>query len=171
MHKSVPVPDHIGDHGRAWRCNRAAALRRLHWFRTPIDAVIADWIVEVPDASRSWHSYHIALLHLRPLRGVPAPVLYLPGATHELQVMALHAGADCAAAIAGHLLADRLPLAAATFAAQLVEPTDQAATIRTGTAIDLILSGDLDPESRAHWVSLFGRSMDLSAQPEGVDHG
>ena len=128
IHEPMPAASRINSRGKAWLCNRADALRS-HKIKPVFDAVIADWVVEVPQAHAIWHSYHVALMHLRPLRGQPPADLYVPDATHELCVFAMDPGQPRAPAVTGTGFAnDRL--IAGTFVAQLTSPTDAAATAR-----------------------------------------
>lgn len=149
--------DITGTHGTAWRCNRAAALAR-HRIKPHHDAIIADWIISVPGAHAVWHSWHVALMHLRPMRGTAPAQTRLPGATHELWVMALDPAAPHADAVQGRALPNHHHIATA-FAAQIIEPTDQAAIARIHATIALILNGDLHPLDQPRWIELFGDAM------------
>ena len=153
----MPPAAHTGTHGAAWRCNRPAALR-AHGIKPAHCPIIADWIVQRADSHAVWHSWHIALLHLRPLYDEDTPELILPGATHELCVTAMDPFAPRADAVQGRALANHHHIER-TFAAQITEPTDQAAITRIAATIDLIVQGTLNPESLTQWISLFGDAM------------
>lgn len=153
--------DKTGTHGRAWKCDHVALRRkrRKRRFTEVQDATLGVWIVERSDAHPAWHSYAIALMHLRPMAGFDDPVIHRKGATHELMVMALDPTRRRDHAVAGK----EFPayLTPANFAAQLAEPTDEAAITQIEAAIDLILAGELNPDTdaRRQWIALFGDHM------------
>ena len=157
MPEPMPPADRAGNHGVAWRCNRAAALRH-HRMKAHHDPVIADWIVTAPDAHDLVHSCHIALMHLRAVHARDAVQIAVPGATHELWVMALDPAAPRAAIVHGRAL----PLHhyfAQVFCAQIAAPDDPEAITRITAAIALILNGDLNPVDQPQWIELFGDAM------------
>lgn len=159
MSDIVTIPDKVGPYGRAWRCD-LDAFRAAHPAR--VDTTLASWIVEARWAHPLWHSYNIFLTHLRPTPGLPDATLYRSDATHELVLFAL----DPQQPREQQLRSSRPAwLTPANFAAQLAEPTDQAAIARVDASVDLVLSGELNPDTDAHmqWCALFGSSMVKSA--------
>lgn len=50
---------------------------------------VAAWIVHAPGQSPAWSHYLVSAVHLRDVDGAPAPVINVPGATHEVLVIAL----------------------------------------------------------------------------------
>jgi hypothetical protein len=150
------TPAHIGSHAQAWRCNRAAALRR---HKIALDPVIADWIVHVPGLHQAFHTIHIALQHLRPLHIGDRITRAVPGATHELWITALDPAHDHAATVQGAGHPHRVAYLAQLFAAQIVASDDPAAASRIAATIDLITTGDLNPLDQPQWIALFGDAM------------
>lgn len=151
-------PTMQGPHGRAWAVN-FEALRIKLGVKTEDDATLASWVVEAPWANPAWHSYWLALLHLRPMPGKRDTLIYLAGATHELWLYALDPTFARAPTIRGaerpHLLT---PL---NFAAQFVEATDRSAIERVRNAVGMITMGTLSPDTDyiRHWMQLFGDNM------------
>jgi hypothetical protein len=157
MVEIMPPPSKSDAHGRAWRIERERYLERVHPGK--VDATVEMWVIEAPWAHPVWHSYWAILMHLRPLEGVGDPKLYRPDATHELIIFALDPSKPRAATVDGRDGAYRLE--PANFAAQLVEPSDEAARTRVEGAIDLIIAGELNPDTDAmrQWTALFGDAM------------
>lgn len=53
-------------------------------------ATVACWWLDCPGQSPAWRHYLLAVVHLRPIEGQEhAPVVTVPGSTHELMVVAL----------------------------------------------------------------------------------
>jgi hypothetical protein len=52
-------------------------------------AVLRAVLLHRPDAHPIWHTYLVYIVHLRPLDGLPEPVLAFPDATHEIAIYAL----------------------------------------------------------------------------------
>lgn len=152
MLDNMPPAAHVGTHGAAWACNRAA--RR--------DPMIADWIVTAPSYHHLVHTCHIALIHLRSVPGQPAPAIAVPGATHELWVMAFDRAAPRHAIAHGHTLPGD-HYCAQIFAAQLIARDDETADARIAATIALIVNGDLNPVDQPQWVELFGDAMFVNA--------
>ena len=154
----MPPPDRDGTVGRAWNCDIVALRQRLN-VAAYDDATLAIWCVEAPWAHPLWHSYRVALVHLRPMRGGRETKFYRDGATHEFWVEALNPEKPRLPAIRGEESGKVLvPL---NFAAQLVEPSDEAARTRIEAAIDLMIAGELNPDTdaRRQWEALFGDAM------------
>ena len=176
--EAMPAADRTGTHGQAWHCNRPAALRQ-HRIKPHHDPVIADWIVSAPPAAAYHralrpdgshhlvHSCHIALMHLRAVHGQDAIEIAVPGATHELWVMAFDPLAPRDAIVHGRALPVH-HYYAQVFAAQIVAADDAAAIARVSAAIALILNGDLNPVDQPQWIEHFGDAM-IAGQDQ-ADH-
>lgn len=157
-------PIHTGFVGRYWRCNLVElrkAFRELYTGRA--DATLACWVLEAPWAHPVWSSYVVVLIHLRPIAGGKAPIIYLDGATHEMWLYALSQDAPREPAIRGR----ESPMAHAMnpkqFAAQFIEPSDEAAMARVEAALKEVCSGHPSPDSGHHhqleWAVRFGANM------------
>jgi len=156
----VAAPTLSMPHGKAWRMDLDAIRHRLKQ-PAETDAAVDAWLVEAPWAHPLWHSYLIILIHLRPMPGFEAPILYNPHATHEMHVCALDPAGD-----RDRLLAESIgyycrTLEPINYAAQIVEVTDDLARARVRKAVEMICRGDLSPDTdyRAQWIALFGDNM------------
>lgn len=162
-------PDVGGPAGRAWRMEMSAQYVRAGIPPGEM-ADVAAWIVEAPHAHPFWHSYVIMLQHLRPIaRGKPA-VLYLPEATHEMNVWALSPDRPREPMLHGGRLSLMEPR---NFAAQMVCASDEHAIIRVyETAIVPIVSGQLSPDTdfTRDWVARFGDNMMLDRPDRSGTH-
>ena len=158
----LPEPWLVGHLGRAWRCDLDAAKRNDG--RPDSTATIGMWVIEAKYAHPIWHSYILAICHLRPIEGVPPAVLAMHGATHEFWLAALDPekgsreklingtlpGRDGAVQILHHM----------NFSAQLVALTDpQAVGVMEATVRD-VCNGALNPDTdhRRAWIRRFGSS-------------
>ncbi len=146
-----------GAHGRAWRvdlddCYRAAGKARDE------GAEIAMWIVEARFAHPLWHSYWIELVHLRPFADKRPTKFYLEGATHEVWVYALDPNHSRDQMIRSGAVNALTPK---NFAAQFIEPSDEAAAERVQQAVRMICDGKLSPDTDfiRSWAALFGDNM------------
>lgn len=52
-------------------------------------ACLGSVLLHRPDAHPLWHSYQVSVVHLRPMVGVRDAAYTGPGATHEIQIIAL----------------------------------------------------------------------------------
>lgn len=52
-------------------------------------ASVASWLLRCPGQSPAWEHYALDVVHLREVPGAPAPVVSVPGATHEVILAAL----------------------------------------------------------------------------------
>lgn len=152
----MPPATKTGAHGRAWRAD-LSAMRKILNVDADADATLDSWVVETPWAHPFWHSYWIALVHLRPMPDARKTLIYRDDATHEFWVYALNPEEPRADALMGkaHFLTP------GNFAAQLAQPSDDAARAAIEGAVDLILSGELNPDTdaRRQWRALFGDAM------------
>lgn len=150
------APDKQGAAGRAWRVDLAAMTAALA-IPPEGSAILASWIVEAPWAHPMWHSYNLTLVHLRPMADARETFVYRDDASHELLLHALEPGHSREAMLRGR------PrwLTPANFGAQLVERSDTAAIARVEATVDLIIAGELNPDTdaRRQWVALFGDAM------------
>lgn len=158
QNNAMPPPQRIGKFGRAWLFEYETIRKKLG-VNPEDDATLGGWIVEAPWAHPIWHSYGIFLVHLRPLPDGRKTFRYREDATHEFWIYALDPAKPRAPILvgesSGHLLTP------VNFAAQLVEKSDGSAVSRIEGAIDLILSGELNPDTDAQrqWEALFGNAM------------
>lgn len=74
--------DLVGRAGRAWLSKDPGIAEHA--------TTIAAWILCAPGAHPAWSFYQVTLVHLRPVEGLPPPVLKRPGVEHEIAIMALH---------------------------------------------------------------------------------
>lgn len=147
---SVP-PTFESRWGKAWLCSDARRGEVPDW-----NGHVAGWIVEAPWANVMWHSYLVSVIHLRPIPGVRPPVIHLPGATHEMMVIALDPG--CArdpTVVNGDGAAFLTPL---NFVGQFIAEHDAAALERVERDVLEIVDGNLNPDtdSRASWIARYG---------------
>lgn len=52
-------------------------------------ATLATWWLECPGQSPAWSHYVLSIIHLRPIPGVKPAHVRVPGATHEVMLLAL----------------------------------------------------------------------------------
>lgn len=142
--------------GRAWRLDLDRVYTRNG---KPRLGHVASWLIEAPWAHPCWHSYSINLIHLRPLQGIPDPVIYLPGATHELWVHALDPNESRQEMMGTGIFRNLDPM---NFGAQIIAETDAAAVQRVEReAVLPICLGELSPDTDFlnAWTALFGDNM------------
>lgn len=152
-------PEVVGRFGRAWRCDLAAIRSRLPPGTLP-DAVVVHWVIEAPWSHQVVHSYSLMMVHLRHMMGRQPVQKLIPGASHEVCLQAIHPDAPRERFLTEP--ADpRAWIEPMTFAAQLAEPTDEAAASRVLRAVELVCGGRLSPHpshARA-WAEMFGDNM------------
>jgi len=155
--KVTIAPTKLGPAGRAWSVDLDTALLAAGFARAD-DATLSVWIVEAAWAHPLWHSYAIILVHLRPMPDGRETKLYRADASHEFWVYALNPEKPREAMIRTGRAQWLTPI---NFAAQLAEASDQAAITRIEGAIDLILTGELSPDTdfQHQWEALFGNAM------------
>jgi hypothetical protein len=164
----MAAPVLAGPHARIWRCDYAAGYRRqgIAPDLAATSAQIGEWLIEAPEAHPVWHSYFLSLMHLR-WNGQPGtdPIkFYLPCASHEMWLHALHPEGDRNALVAYGLPATfgaphvLVPL---NFTAQIVELSDRDAIVRIERALQEICNGELSPDTDhlSQWVKRFGNNM------------
>lgn len=143
-------PAMIGAAGRAWLLPKPT--KPSGW------AMVSVWLVEAPHAHPLWHSYLITIVHLRPEPGELDASIYLPGATHEMSVLALHPDMPRKPLLHGGPADYLTPV---NFAAQIIAADDAAATQRVEKAVRAICDGTLSPDTDyGHvWCQMFGDNM------------
>lgn len=155
MNDNLGPPTLTGPHGRAWLYSpenvAAIAQGRVH-------SGVAGWLVEAAWAHPVWHSYHLCVFHLRPTPKMTDPIIYLPGATHEILLAALDPEwmpTGMTDNPVPHMLVPH------NFAAQVIEPSDEAAAARLRRSVEEILTGALSPDTDffQEWVKRWGDNM------------
>lgn len=53
------------------------------------EACLAAWLIDAPGQAIAWRHYLLSVCHLRPVPGAGPAVIRIPGATHELLLIAL----------------------------------------------------------------------------------
>lgn len=151
--------DYRGPRGRAWLVDHAKMLVR-DGATVDEDATIGLWVVEASWAHPFWHSYAIALVHLRPIQGGTPAKISREGATHEFWVWALDPDIPRGPFIAGDCT--KTPyLWPINFGAQIVCTDDQNAKEVIERAVVDIIEGRLNPDTdaRSQWKARFGDSL------------
>jgi hypothetical protein len=149
--KAIPVVK--GSHGMAWECDVDAIMEALG-FRPATSACIGQWIVAAPWAHPFWDNYIISVIHLRPIPGAEPPVILLPGATHEIYVIALDPNHEPDTADIPRTLT---PI---NFAAQFIAQHDVEARARVLRSVEEICKGELNPDTDyiREWVRRYSDS-------------
>lgn len=137
------APDLQGVSGRAWvslpRTNLAAP-----------DMTLANWLLHCPASHPLWPWYMVSLIHLRPVDGVKEAQIRIPGAQHELVIIAIDPGLDPDpdpdSTTGYHYLR---PI---NLAEQFVVPDDAAAIKLAGVVVQSFVHGGLSPDT--DWRSL-----------------
>jgi hypothetical protein len=155
------APDLTGEKSRAWRIDIDTARAIGNW-TTEEDATIAAWLVEAPWAHPAWHSYVIVLMHLRPLVADKRETkFYLEGATHEMWLYAIDPKSSREDFVTKCNFKELSILTPINFAAQIIEPSDDAAIARVEKAVQEICNGELSPDTdfQSMWEERFGNHM------------
>lgn len=154
--------DIIGSMGCAWKLDLDALAAKVKLDRKD-DATVAVWIVEAPYAHPVWHSYFMALIHLRPMPDKRKTIIYLEGATHEIWLYAMDPIVDRELYLRGEKQPDGrgILLTPKNFAAQFIADSDEAAEDRAKAALYGILAGTLNPDTDNFqaWRDTFGDNM------------
>ncbi|HEY8947993.1 MAG TPA: hypothetical protein VIM56_03815 [Rhizomicrobium sp.] len=156
-------PSIKGPKGRAWHIDYEAMRKRVSAIPGKNDASLGTWLIEAPWAHPIWHSYVIALIHLRPLTDVSPPKINMDGATHEFWLWAANPEVPREPFIRGQ--AGHPIMWPVNFGSQIRSSNDEAAIKLMEHAIGEIVGGRLSPDTDAfdQWVELFG---DSSIKPE-----
>lgn len=149
-------PTLTGAHGRAWPID-LAEMRRRYQAGNPDDTTIGAYIVEAPYAHGVWHSYFIAMIHLRDVPGQSKPpTINRPNATHEIMVAALDPNTPRTPAISGHERPKYLtPF---NFIGQLVCANDAEAKDILQKTVSDVTDARLNPDTDyiKFWAKRFG---------------
>lgn len=152
---------HEGHVGRFWRGNLTQLYKTFPNPNGQPDGTVAYWVIEAPWAHPVWHSYTAVLVHLRDI-GLPTK-FYLEGATHEIWLYAMTPDKPRDGAVRGRVSPLELAMTPKQFAAQFIEPNDQAAKARVEVALEEVCAGRLSPDSDRHhqleWARRFGDNM------------
>lgn len=124
-------------------------------------AAVAIYVLHADSSHPIWPWYRLVLMHLRHVDGMGPPVIYLPGATHEIVLEALNPSSY----VVAPNVEDKVPcdlLSPVNFAAQLIMPDDDAA-IRfvEKHGVYGVVNGALNPDTDGFsgWVRVFGDNM------------
>jgi hypothetical protein len=154
LRAGMPAPTFEGEHGRAWRI--------ADHDPEPNESTIATWLIEAPYAHPVWHSYIISLAHLRQ-RGMPGPIKYRDGASHEMILMALAPEGDRANLIkVGSFQSDTCtPLMPLNFACQFANVSDDEARQTVEDVVHDVCDAKISPDTDflRMWVKRFGGHM------------
>lgn len=159
------APD-INGFGRAWRWEASRAAK-------DDKAGLAQWIVNAAWAHPIWPNYCVTVIHLRDLPGQEKPAnINLPGATHEVMVIALNPEhVPSLEPDAG--LKYLTPL---NFRGQFVAESDEAAVARVQKDVEDICAGLLNPDTDGtqQWVARYGdhcfKKEFRDAKPGTMEH-
>lgn len=149
------TPPDIDGFARAWRLKFDAARAKATARGRADDSSVCAWCVNAPWANIFWSNYAIMCVHLRdqPNQTKP-PTINLPGATHEIIVLALDPNFTPEI--------DPDPglhyLTPANFAGQFKVASDAAAEEVVEKIVRRICAGTLNPDTDAmkQWVAIFG---------------
>lgn len=147
-------------HGRAWAMSIDGVCAHRGITREECGD-LSSWIIEAAWAHPVWHSYWLHLQHLRPVageRGAHPLKIHLEGATHEMVLFAIDPEKARQPQIETGLVHYLLP---GNFAAQFIEPDDDAAIERIRKTVQLICDGNLSPDTDFlyEWKKRFGDNM------------
>jgi hypothetical protein len=152
-------PTLAGVRGNAWRATLRPVGQRL---KPDHDASVARWIVQAPGCHPFWDHWALTVIHLRPIEGVPAPVIRTPGATHEVLFLSLNPEEPLppldTTTWGPHY---RLPfMSPPDLATQIAVANDAVADHMLELAIATIVSGGASPDQdfRAWWEKSFAET-------------
>lgn len=107
----------------------------------PMNATLKAWIISAPWAHPAWHSYEIAVYHLRPDPKFPETKLFDPRATHEVVVFALDPSHPIVVGEAPHILTP------ANYAEQFHADSDAEAVAYVTKTVQDICDGNFSPDT------------------------
>lgn len=154
------APVASGPAGKAWLVNLPTLIQTSGIAREN-DASLDIWVIEVPGAHPAWHSYLLALYHLRPVATPQATLFYLEDATHEITLFALDPDCDRRAIIDGTIKLGKTIMTPANYAGQFHAIGDETARQRILETVQDICDGKLSPDTDyvSMWQSRFGDHM------------
>lgn len=163
----ITIPPTItGAASSAWLLDLTEVRKTSEVAQGKKDAALAMWLIEAPWAHPAWHSYSLVLVHLRPMGDGRETKMYLPGATHEVWLMAMHPECDRQAYVQGQAkmfdgTEKNIYLNPTNFAAQFIADSDETAMKRVRGAVERVCDGSLNPDTDyiRHWMYLFGDNM------------
>lgn len=144
-------PDLVGTMGQAWLPD-LEAIGRKYPDGPPADLTVGCWYVRAPWSHPMWSNYMIVCLALREVEGMPPLHVYLKGATHEIDVVALDPDHQVD-------LEDRARmLTPINFMGQFIAESDEAARLRVEASVKEVINGILSPDTdfMSMWVSRYG---------------
>lgn len=123
-------------------------------------ATVGQWLVEAPGAHPFWWWYCVGVVHLRPVEGMPPPVIRFPGASHEIMFVALNPEKP---------LPDlddwkgMSPLHPIDLEHQFIVPDDEAARELGELAVRFMLRGNSpDQDFRQYWRDVINNTAEHS---------
>lgn len=148
-------PTKESDTGRAWHLDMAT----WNADQGGVGAAICAWIIEAPWAHPFWHSYLLSAVHLRPTKEFGEAKVRLPGATHEVVLLALNPEKPISTKSFPYYLSP------SNFMGQWIAGSDEAACRKIEETVDEILAGTLSPDTdfRREWIKRFS---DSNIKPE-----
>lgn len=153
------TPDFTGKYGKAWRVHMPPVGQRG---RPDVDASIDMFIVQRRGAHVLWDHWGVTMIHLRPIEGCRPPHITVPGATHELMIVALNpekplpplnsAAPDFAPAY----------LTPIDIAQQFICPDDAFAQHLLELSVDAIIAGYISPDedARRDWQASIATTLE-----------
>jgi hypothetical protein len=148
-------------HGAAWLLDELLISKKAGR-KAESCAGVGSWLVFCPWAHPFWSYYVIAAVHLRAQEGCKPPAFFLPGATHEVFVVALDPTKvpDLECPVRSYM--KPINFAGQWIAAARRNPVDQdkAAAEKIRGCVDEILAGTLSPDTdfRRQWIERFSGS-------------
>jgi hypothetical protein len=151
------APDYVGAHGKAWRFDLDAVHRACvrDGAAPPRELQVCGWAAHAPYSHPIWPCVMVCCISLRDAPGWPPAVVNMPGATHEVMVIALDPAHEVQ-------LDDRPRYLSPLnfFTGQFIAASDDEARERVDQAVRDICDGTLNPDSdnRRAWGERFSRS-------------
>ena len=158
------TPDLKGDFARAWKL----PLPESH-------PTIAGYLVHAPYAHPFWGWYTMAVIHLRPVEGLPPAAVSLPGATHELAILAIDPRV-CPEPTPEMATEGQYPfLMPPDVMEQFMVLDDQQAVSLLENCVQAVVQGRISPDSdfRSRWAKVIANTSEhyrLGGHPDGCSH-
>jgi hypothetical protein len=118
---------------------------------------IGCWFIYCPTAHPLWYAYLLSVIHLREIPDMPPPIIYLPGATHEIILVAMDPEYNPSQSPNPY----PYRLVPTNFVAQFIAESDGEARKKCMVALAEIVKGLLSPDTdaMAQWIERFGDNM------------